>query len=619
MVAPTVSAAHRLEEKLYQAFQSGRYSEVERLARQMLRQDPNNRVAIASLGLVLKTQAKFPQAESLYRQQIAKNQLDFSTYQSLGEVLVAQGKLEAALTIYRQALALNPANSYLDLSEINQSVFEVLMRLNRNNEAIAFGKQRLALTSNKMEVLSLGYRLSELLKEQGKVDDSIAVMRQMIAKVPTEVTLYLQLGQISIEQGQESAAIDLYQQAIALPKDGYGGFDRFNTIYLTLGKLLEKQQRRPEALVVYRKLIANSRVEIGQFFSRPDALNELIAAAETSQENNGNLSFAFSQFPIVPAQIRVNELLYQQQGWKAVQQEMQPISQTTPEIAAYVLQSFGNNRSVTKQYNDAILAYQQAIQLGKKSNDVQIQGNLFLAWTLADRPEQAKAAYQKALALTPVAKRQASIKNWALALDKAGRKPDAIALYRQFLKSPGKDYLFISLQLAHALEQNGQATDAAPIYQQIQAALTKLQRSAPQDPSTFTMQGNFFSQRQQRQEAIDNYRKAIVLLEKQQDKKDGKLLSFSQLKLADNLRLTGKQSEAIGVYRQAIQGCDCTAIKLYQPSTLHGMAYHGMGLSLELNGQIANAKTAFKKALELDSSYEEAQASLSRIDITPLK
>jgi tetratricopeptide (TPR) repeat protein len=611
-VAPTVSAVDRLTEKLQQAAEAELYPEVERLARQILRQDPNNRTAISYLGAALKAQSKFSQAESLYRQQITKNQLDFPTYRELGQVLVEQNKLAAALAVYRQALALNPANSYLDLYDINQAVVELLIRLDRQDEAIAFGKQRLAISSNKIEILSLGYRLSELLKKQGKVDESIALLRQIIAKSPGEVTLYTLLGQSLVEQGKTTEAIDLYQQAIAIPSSGLSGFDRNNSLYLALGGLLEKQQRQPEALVVYRKLIATSRFEASQILSRPEFIQQL-TQSETMSEDAETANGISDYFPILGAQSRINELIYQQQGWKAVQTEMQPIGQTTPEIAAYIFQSFGNKRIAAKQYSDANLAYQQAIKLDKSLNNARLQGNLFLAWTFADRPEQAQAAYKQALALTPAAQRPELIKNWAFALDKAGRKPAAIALYRQFLKSPDKDRILVSLQLAQALEQSGQTAEANATYQQTQVALIKLQRTAPQDPQHVAMQGNLFSQRQQRPAAIASYRKAIALLTKQGDNKDGKLLSFSQLKLADNLRLTGNHPDAIDFYRQAIKGCDCTAIKLYQPSTLHGMAYHGLGLSLEFQGRSPDAKAAFQKALELDPSYEEAQASLKRI------
>ena len=613
-VFPPAASANRLTEKLEAAEETENYPEIERLARQILRQDPNNRIAINSLGRSLKARSKFAQAESLYRQQIAKHRLDFSLYRELGEILLAQNKSEAALALYRQAVALNPPNSYLDPYEIDRALFDVLIKLDRTDEAIAFGKQRLAVSSNQIEILDFGLRLSNLLKQQGKIDEAIAILRQTIAKAPGEETLYTQLGQLLIEQGKETEAIDLYQQAIVLPKNSLSTFNISNSIYLALGDLLEKQHRAPEAIVVYRKLIANSRFMFSQVISQqPDLISQLEKTAEDSEY----LSSVFNQFSPLGAQIKINELLYQQQGWSAVQTEMQPIAQTTPEIAAYILRSFGERRVASRQPNDAILAYQQAIELDKIANNARTQGNLFLAFTLADRPDRAKAAYQAALAKTPAAKRQEAIKNWALALDKAGRQPAAIDLYRQFLKSPGKEYVFISLQLAHALEQNGQPAAATPIYQQVQVALTKLQRSAPKDPNTFTMQGNLFAQRQQPQAAIENYRKAIALLTAQGDKKDGKLLSFNHLKLADNLRLTGKQPEAIEFYRQAIQGCDCTAIKLYQPSTLHGMAYHGLGLSLELQGQIPAAKAAFQKALAIDPSYEEAQISLIRINRNP--
>jgi tetratricopeptide (TPR) repeat protein len=136
--APASSALHLLENKLSEAAEAERYPEAERLARQILRQDPQNRNAILFLGLALKGQKKFTQAESLYRQQIAKNQLDFPMYEALGGLLQDTEKPEAALMVYRQAIAVNPANSYIDLDGINQQIAYILIKLKRNDEAIAF-------------------------------------------------------------------------------------------------------------------------------------------------------------------------------------------------------------------------------------------------------------------------------------------------------------------------------------------------------------------------------------------------------------------------------------------------------------------------------------------------
>jgi tetratricopeptide (TPR) repeat protein len=641
----TAEIAQSLFDKMSEAENNEKFPEVERIARQILRQDPQNEQANYFLGIALKgqrkfaaaeslyrqnlrknpdshkdltslvqilqEQKKFDEAESLYRQHISKNPVDFQAYRELGQILAEQGKPDAALTVYRQAIAANPANSYIDLSDIQQDILMILARLDRKEELIAFTRQRLMVSNSKLEIINVGSQLSSILSQQGKIDEAIVVLREVLVKEPGDTSAYIQLGQLLTEQGKELEAIEVYQQAIAMPQEGYFGSDRTNYVYPALGLLLEKQQRFPEALAVYRKIIAKSRLQTTQLLARPGQFREFIANLRRLQqdENFHHSASYISSFPIIGAQISINDLLYKQQGWGAVQKEMQPINQTTPEIAAYILQQFGDKRIAAKQYGEAIVAYQQAAKLDQIV-DAYAQGNLFLAWTFANQPQKAKVAYQQALKLIPVDKQQDTIKNWAFALDKAGKKTEAIELYRQLLKSPGKEYLFLSLQLANALEQSGQP--AAAEYQQIQVALNKLQRLAPQDPNTHVMQGNLFAQLQQHSQAIDSYRKAIGLVEKQ-TKKDAKLLSLSQLKLADNLRITGQQLEAIEQYRQAIKGCDCTEIKAYQPSTLHGMAHYGMGLSLEQQLKLPEAKAAFQKALELDPNYEEAQKALMRI------
>jgi tetratricopeptide (TPR) repeat protein len=595
--------------KLSTAIENERYPEAERIARQILRQDPSNRAAFMFLNTALTEQQKFAEAESLAYQRIAAYPLDFQAYEQLGSRLAQQGKLEAALTIYRQAVASNPANSYIDLMIIHHNIVATLVEMNRQDEAIAFARQRLATSSSRGEIIGMGYQLSSIFQKQNRNDEAITVLREVIAREPGDLRVYSKLGELLLDQGKESEAIEIYQQAVALPQDMFMPDPQSNEIYSALGTLLEKQKRQAEALALYRKIIANSRMP-SLNFSQPEEIREGLLSLQGRSISHGN-SLTFGPFPILGAQIAVNELLYEQQGWTAVLQEMRPIGQTTPEIAAFIFQKFGDRRMAAKQYNEAITAYQQALTVDKEAINVYTSSNLFLAWTFTNQPLQAQVAYQQTLKLTSANKRQETIERWAYILDKGGRKAEAIALYRQLLKTPGKKSLFLSLQLAKALQQSGQTTEANQIYQQIQANLDRLKRTAPQDPNTHIMQGNLYSQLEQRQLAIDSYRRAIELLAKQPEK-DPKQLSFSQLKLADNLRLMSQHPEAIAAYRQALEGCECTELKAYSPSTLHGMAYYGMGLSLQQQGNLADARAAWKKAVDVDPDYEEARRAIDQ-------
>jgi tetratricopeptide (TPR) repeat protein len=583
--------------------EQGKLTAAESLYRQIIRQYPENRDTFQLLGAILIEQRKFTEAESLYRQRISKYPLDFETYEELGRVLTQQEKPEAALAVYRQALVANPPNSYIDLSRIQQGIISTLIQMNREDEAFSFIRQRLAKSDSSEEIVAIGSQLLFISHKHDRINESIAILREIIAKVPGSLDTYTHLGSLLVLQGKEAEAIEIYQQAIAIFQYKLADNPWINYSYTILGKLLERQQRQPEAIALYRKIITDSRIEARRI---PYIIEEL----KKDSYSNSNDIF-LHVFPAISAQISLNELLYKQQGWTAVLQEMQPIEQTTPEIAAFILRKFGDFRMTAKQYNEAIVAYQRSFTVDKQMITAYTNGNLFLVWIFTNQPQQAQSAYQQTLKLTPADKRQETIKRWAFILDKGGRKAEAIALYRQLLKTPDKKSLFLSLQLAKALQESGQATAATQAYQQIQTNLDRLKRTAPQDPNTYIMQGNLYSQLEQRQLAIDSYRRAIELLAKQ-PAKDPKQLSFSQLKLADNLRLTGQHPEAIAAYRQALEGCECTELKAYSPSTLHGMAYYGMGLSLQQQGNIAEARTAWKKAVDLDPDYEEARRAIDR-------
>jgi tetratricopeptide (TPR) repeat protein len=597
----TTSVITQLEATLKLAIEEERFPEAEKVARQILGQDPKNRMAILSLARALERQKKIQPAESLYRQHIAQYPLDFLFYLELGQLLTEQGqKLEA--------LAAHPANAYVDIYEIHQNFESLLSDLGRIEEAIAFCRQRLAVSENRIEIFNLGLRLSSMLKAQGKAEESIAVIRNMMAKQPGEIHFYLQLAQELSESGNSAALIEIYQRAIAFAQEDLPT-DHYNSIYLSLGKLLENQQQFSEALVVYRKLLARQM----PLRNPEDDRNIIQQAIQGGAELLVNSPKLATISPLFGAQLAIDKLLYKQQGWAAVQKEMQPIEQTTPRLAAYVFQLLGDQLIAQAKYSDALLSYQQALKLDEKREG--IHGNLFLAWTFLDRPPLARASYQKALSLTPASQRPKFLKKWAFALDRGRRWPEAIALYRQILKSLDPERLTILLQLAKALEQNG--TSAAEIYQQSAKLLQGLQRSAPQDPQTRSLQGDFHYQRQDYGLAIDSYREAIRLFRQSRQSPRDELLPISQLKLADSLRLMNRQAEAIDLYRQAMQYSNYEIIKASQPSTLHAMAYHGMGLSLEQQGKIPEARAAFDRSLDLDANYLDAQNSQMRLRNKP--
>jgi tetratricopeptide (TPR) repeat protein len=601
-----------LWEKLSRASAERDHAKVERLARQILRRYPNDRSVIIELGYALVEQRKFGQADNLYRQQIAKNSLDLEMYLALCHSLEAQDRPDEALALYRQALSINEANGKEDLHQIHEDIVRLLFEVKRYDEGIAYGRQRLVDSNNENEISNIGSNLVVVLQQQGRIDESITLLREIIAKKTFGDNFFSEsLGQLLIQKGKDVEAIEVYQAALATSQVDRNPFDQ-GRLYLSLGRLLKKQQRLPEALAIFRKLIADPILQK----SIPKGFQVIV------QKTSGNRDdFAIDpaidfMFPFFSAQVEVNEILHQQQGWKAVQQEMRSMEKANSEMAAYAWQRLGNKLFEAEKYSDTVLAYQRSLQLDRHPVGISFHRNQFLAYTFLDQPQKAQVAYQQTLKLTPKAQRPALIKTWAFILDKSGRKAEAIPLYRQLLKSPDKEELLISLQLANALAQNGQTTEANEVYLKLQTSLNKLLQVASPDPNTYTMQGNLFGKRQQYPAAIASYRQAIKSIEKQ-TKKDLKLLSFNQLKLADNLRITGQQTEAIDLYHQAIQGCNCTEIKAYQPSTLHSMAYHGLGLSLEQQGKLTEAKTAFQKALELDPSYQEAQESLQRITANP--
>ena len=181
--------------------------------------EPHNAIAYHELGEVLSQQQKWSEAIVPYRKAIELNP-DFSwSYNNLGYALIQLGQWSEAIVPYRKAIELNP-----DFPWSYYNLAEAYGKLEQWSEAIKLYQKTVELQS---DLPSVQQKLGDALYRRSQQDRQQALQHFLLA--------------IAIEPDNSQA----YHQALAI--------DRHNIdLYLKLGDLLSQQGEQEQALVTYQ-------------------------------------------------------------------------------------------------------------------------------------------------------------------------------------------------------------------------------------------------------------------------------------------------------------------------------------------------------------------------------
>lgn len=291
-------------------FNSGRKSEVERLAREMTKRYPKHAFGWKALGAVLQQQGRgveallpkqnaaellphdpeahnnlgvsqqeaglLSEAEASLRRALALNRNYPEAWSNLGNALSEQGRYAEAEECYRQALKLKPnfveAHHYLgnclreqgrfveagaslqqalQLRPESVEAFDILglalQDQGRQAEAEAYYRRALSLQPNYVDAHN---HLGMALQEQGRLADAEASYRHALALTPEDVEVLTNLGLALEEQGRLADAEGCYRDAMGLKPD-------FIRAQYNLASVLQKQHRLNESVVVGRSMLHN--------------------------------------------------------------------------------------------------------------------------------------------------------------------------------------------------------------------------------------------------------------------------------------------------------------------------------------------------------------------------
>ncbi|VXD22700.1 putative deacetylase sulfotransferase [Planktothrix serta PCC 8927] len=274
------------------------------------------------------------------------------------------------------------------------------------------------------------YEQAELYRNQGNLEEAIALYQKTIELDPNFSWAYHQLGDIFSQQNKWTEAIVVYRQAIALNPN-------FSWSYHNLGTALSQQKQSDQAILAYSKAIELnpefcwSYYYLGEAFDRQQNQQEAVVAYFNAWKQNRDLLESLNRIAeVLQSQIKqgldsvINEycsVVNKPDNSKFLPTDVELyikvaeiLNQNKHELAALIFYHIAlkiqpNNLDISPKIN-AILEQKKALEQAIEQclsavqinpNDPQAYYNLGMALFRNQQQDEAVCAYLKFLELKP--------------------------------------------------------------------------------------------------------------------------------------------------------------------------------------------------------------------------
>ena len=215
---------------------------------------PDNVAAMLRLGGVELTLNKPGEAEALFSKALAADPKSAAALYGLGKVELIQHQFPEALKNFKQALELEPkassihyqlAMTYRGLGDLPHMQEELKLR---GQDEPTINDPNLdqvnLLKQGKVELLDRG---SKAFRE-GRLDDAVAVYRQMVELYPSDPIIRTYLGVALAKSGERKEALEQYQIALQLNPNNA-------TVNYSMGVLFIALGRESDAIAHFREAV----------------------------------------------------------------------------------------------------------------------------------------------------------------------------------------------------------------------------------------------------------------------------------------------------------------------------------------------------------------------------
>lgn len=203
----------------YELLQQGRLEAAEGELRRVVRQAPNEPLALAVLGMVLAQRSRLEEAAEFLQRALALDVTDTGTRYNLATVLARMGRTAEARQHLERVLRQKPdhqqAARLLESLKISDGYETALQhyRAGRYQESQAALERLGAAGNREPRVLSL---LAWCHHRQGRREPALDAIRRAIAAAPGEATWYAHGAQILFENHDVQGAYRMALEALAL-------------------------------------------------------------------------------------------------------------------------------------------------------------------------------------------------------------------------------------------------------------------------------------------------------------------------------------------------------------------------------------------------------------------
>lgn len=222
-------------------FKRGNFNDMESLAREGLKHEPNNAKLKHFIGMSLLLRFKSIEAIEVLEEAIALDSNDPEIWDHLGVANNRIGKRQIAEECYQKSLAILP-NRIETLTNASKNAFED----NRYSDAENYARRALALDSTFAKAYG---NLGNALKGKNQRAEAIACFREAIKYQPNYPEAFNNLGVLLYEEGKREEGISCLEKAIALAP---GDADSHNKI----AALLKEDGKLEESIEHFRKGIS---------------------------------------------------------------------------------------------------------------------------------------------------------------------------------------------------------------------------------------------------------------------------------------------------------------------------------------------------------------------------
>ena len=253
----------------------GRWSEAERVYRQVLEKMPNQPEALHLLGVLSRTMGRAQAAVDLIRRVVAIKPRWPEAWYNLGNACRDAGETNTAMDAYRQAVALNPGftdarislgNMLIDRGSYDEATasFRAVIAI-RPGDMQALGNLGTALMGKQdFEAAAAAYEkaivlhpdfyqaisnLGIAMKEMGKLTAAVVLQERAIQLNPNYAIAHRNLGSTRQTMGEFEAAASSYRLAVALKPN-------YHEAFVGLGDVLRETGQLDAAIDAYRSALA---------------------------------------------------------------------------------------------------------------------------------------------------------------------------------------------------------------------------------------------------------------------------------------------------------------------------------------------------------------------------